>query len=78
VIAILLVILPLHFQTAGTPIPLNQGESAWDALGYTDKSYCWNDNSTANKDIYGGLYTWVAAMNRAANGDANPSRVETA
>jgi len=60
----------------GTPIPLVEDESAWDALGYTDKAYCYYQNSSANGDTYGALYTWAAAMNDAASSDNNPSRVQ--
>ncbi len=60
----------------GSAIPLVEGTTGWDALTTTDKAYCWYDNSTANRDTYGGLYTWAAAMNGAAGSDANPSGVQ--
>ncbi len=59
----------------GSAIPLKENTSEWDALTATDKAYCWYDNSTANRDTYGGLYTWAAAMNGASSSDANPSGV---
>ncbi len=62
----------------GSAIPLVEGSTAWDALGYSDKAYCWYDNSTTNRDEYGGLYTWAAAMNGAASSTANPSGVQGA
>lgn len=60
----------------GSAIPYVETNSDWDALGYDDKAYCWYDNSTANRDIYGGLYTWSAAKNGEASSDANPSGVQ--
>lgn len=60
----------------GTPIQLVEGISEWDALTTTDKAYCWFDNSTNNRDIYGGLYTFAAAMNGAVSSSANPSGIQ--
>lgn len=60
----------------GTAIPLVEGTTEWDALTETDKAYCWYDNSTINRDTYGGLYTWAAAMNGSSSSDANPSGVQ--
>ncbi len=60
----------------GSDIPLVEGSVEWDALTATGKAYCWYDNSTTNRDIYGGLYTWSAAMNGAASSEANPSGVQ--
>jgi uncharacterized protein (TIGR02145 family) len=60
----------------GSAIPLVEGTAAWDALTATSKAYCWYDNSTTNRDTYGGLYTWAAAMNGAASSDVNPSGVQ--
>ena len=47
----------------GTEIPLVESESMWDGLEVDSKAYCWHNNSTANRDTYGGLYTWAAGMN---------------
>ena len=60
----------------GTAVPLVESSSAWDSLGFTDKAYCWNYNSDKNMDIYGGLYTWAAAMNGAASSHSFPSGVQ--
>ncbi len=60
----------------GSAIPHVEGTTEWDNLTVTDKAYCWYNNSTANRDTYGGLYTWAAAMNGAASSDANPSGVQ--
>ncbi|MCH7658220.1 MAG: fibrobacter succinogenes major paralogous domain-containing protein [Bacteroidetes bacterium] len=60
----------------GTAIQLVEDNSAWDALGYTDKAYCYYDNSSTNGDTYGALYTWAASMNGAGSSDANPSGVQ--
>jgi len=60
----------------GTAIPLVEGKTAWDALGITDKAYCWYNHSTSNGEIYGGMYTWATAMNGAASSTSNPSGVQ--
>ena len=53
-----------------------ESTSGWDALGVNDKAYCWYDNNTANRDTYGGLYTWAAAVNGTTGSDTNPSGVQ--
>ncbi|MCK4662604.1 MAG: hypothetical protein KAT68_07050 [Bacteroidales bacterium] len=65
----------MHYAN-GTAIPLVEITSDWDNLGYTDKAYCYYDNSTTNSDTYGTLYTWAAIMNGATSNDANPSGVQ--
>ena len=49
----------------GTVIPLVTDNTAWANLGNnnTDKAYCYYNNSDANKDTYGALYTYAAATN---------------
>ena len=48
-----------------TPIPFIEDNATWGALGDndTDDAYCYYDNSFANADIYGALYTYAAAVN---------------
>ena len=60
----------------GSAISLVESTSGWDGVGYSDKAYCWYDNSNANRDIYGGLYTWAAAMNGAGSSSSNPSGIQ--
>ena len=60
----------------GTVIPKVTERSAWDALEYDDRAFCYYDNSSVNRDIYGALYTWAAAMNGAGSSDANPSNIQ--
>jgi len=57
---------------------LVDGTGAGNITGdYTTKYYFWyNDDSTANADTYGALYTWAAVMNGSASSDANPSGVQ--
>ena len=63
----------------GTEIPLIENTTNWNNLFYGgDKGMCYYDNSTANKDTYGALYTWSAAMNGATSSIANPSNVQGA
>lgn len=40
------------------------------------KAYCWYDDNIVNKDTYGALYSWAAAMNGAASSSANPSGIQ--
>ena len=60
----------------GTPIPLVEDKNAWGDLGYTDKAYCYYDNSSSKGETYGALYTWSAAMNGASSTDNNPSGIQ--
>jgi len=60
----------------GTAISLVTVTGEWDALSAASKAYCWYNNSTTQRDTYGGLYTWAAAVNGSAGSDANPSGVQ--
>ena len=60
----------------GTPIPLVETATEWQALGPAGKGYCWYDNNSDNKDTYGALYTWAAAMNGALSSSFEPSDVQ--
>jgi uncharacterized protein (TIGR02145 family) len=60
----------------GTSIPFVNTNVAWDALTATDKAYCYYDDNILNKDTYGVLYTWSAAMKDAASSNASPSNVQ--
>ena len=68
--------LKVTHYSDGTAIPLVEANSAWDALEVTDKAYCYYDNSTANRDVYGALYSWATAMNGATSCDSNPGGVQ--
>ena len=68
--------LKVTHYSDGTIISLVEGTSEWDGLIETDEAYCYYDNSTANRDVYGALYTWAAAMDGAASSNANPSRIQ--
>ncbi len=46
----------------GSAIPLVEDSPTWAAFEADDGAYCWYDNNIANKNTYGGLYTWAAAM----------------
>jgi uncharacterized protein (TIGR02145 family) len=57
--------------------PLVDGTDAGDIKGdYTTKYWFVYNNYPENKDIYGLLYTWAAAMNGEASSDGNPSGVQ--
>ncbi len=63
----------------GTEIPLVEETSAWISLGdnNTSDGYCWYNNDIGNKDKYGALYTWAAAMgDNAVGSDLIPSGVQ--
>ena len=49
-----------HFNS-GTSIPIVTDQTAWQSLTSISLAYCYYNNSTANGDIYGVLYTWAAA-----------------
>ena len=47
----------------GTPIPLVEDGYEWGSLSNNDAAYCYyNNNANGEKEVYGALYTWVAAM----------------
>jgi uncharacterized protein (TIGR02145 family) len=60
----------------GTNIPLVTTAGNWYNNLATTKAYCWYDDNITNKDIYGALYTWAAAMNGAASSSASPSGIQ--
>ncbi len=60
----------------GTIIQLVENEADWDALEYSGKAMCYYNDSITNKDIYGALYTWSAAMKGLASSTTNPSNVQ--
>lgn len=62
----------------GTPINLVENSTDWYTLGEIDKAMCYYNNTTTNKEIYGGLYTWAAAMDGVASSIANPSEIQGA
>lgn len=43
-----------------TPIPLVEGDAAWQAHGATP-AYCYQGDEPSNADPYGALYNWYAA-----------------
>ena len=68
--------MKVYTYNGGKEIPWVPDESNWDALSTSAEAYCWYENSTFNRDIYGGLYTWTAAMAGAASSSSNPSGVQ--
>jgi uncharacterized protein (TIGR02145 family) len=60
----------------GTSIPLVTDLTAWSIL--TTPGYCWYNNATANKSIYGALYNWytVNSGKLAPNGWHVPTDAE--
>lgn len=64
-----------HFPD-GTDIQLVTGKSTWSGMPITDKSYSWYNYDVNNKEIYGALYTWIAAMNGAGSSTSKPSGIQ--
>jgi uncharacterized protein (TIGR02145 family) len=62
----------------GTAIDLVTGALNWSALTVSSKAYCWNNDDLINKDTYGALYTWAAAMNGSASSTHTPSGIQGA
>jgi len=60
----------------GTPIPFVNTNASWDALDANSKAYCWYNDNINNKDTYGALYTWAAAMKGEVSSSTNPSGVQ--
>ncbi len=61
----------------GTPINKVSDSASWANLTPGDKAYCWyNNDSIANAETYGALYTWAAAMNGSSSSNSNPSGVQ--
>lgn len=60
----------------GTAIQLVENGTDWVLLVHSAKAMCYYDNSITNKDEYGALYNWEAAMNGSISSVANPSDVQ--
>jgi len=60
----------------GTAIPLVNNPPAWSDLTSSGKAYCWYNDDITNKELYGALYTWAAAMNGEAGNNLIPSGVQ--
>jgi uncharacterized protein (TIGR02145 family) len=60
----------------GTAIPLVNANPAWEALTPSCKAYCWYNDDIFNKDKFGALYTWSAAMNGVDSSNKTPSGVQ--
>lgn len=62
----------------GTAIPPITDNTAWSNLGdnSTDDACCYYENGITNRDTYGTLYTWAAAMNGQSSSTANPSGIQ--
>jgi len=58
------------------PIPFVETMEEWTALGSDARAYCYYENSDANFETYGALYTWAAAMNGAESSNEAPSEVQ--
>lgn len=69
--------LRLTHYSDGTPIQKVEANEDWAGLTATSKAFCWYQNdSLANAEKYGALYSWAAAMNGLPASSANPSGVQ--
>ncbi len=62
----------------GTDIPHISSNAGWDGLYSNSKAYCWYNDDINNKEKYGALYTWTAAMNGMVTSELKPSGVQGA
>ena len=61
----------------GSEINLVENSANWYSLSYEEKAYCYyNNNENGEKNIYGALYSWAAAMNGSSASNYNPSGVQ--
>ncbi len=63
----------------GANVPLVTSDLTWLNLedNNSDDAYCYfNNNTSGEKDIYGALYTWAAAMNGANTSSSNQSGIQ--
>lgn len=58
-----------------TPINLVNNPASWYALSFASKAYCWPDEKASNKDVFGALYTWSAALNGSNGSNNKPSGI---
>jgi uncharacterized protein (TIGR02145 family) len=47
----------------GTPVQFLPEDMWWDSLRVDEKGFCYYNNSTSNRNTYGALYSWSAAVN---------------
>jgi uncharacterized protein (TIGR02145 family) len=47
----------------GIPVPFTPEDEWWDSLRVDEKGFCYYDNLRSNRNTYGALYTWSAAVN---------------
>lgn len=60
----------------GDTIELVEENTYWDSLGGYIPAYCYYENDILNKEQFGVLYNWEAAMDGKASSTNNPSRVQ--
>lgn len=60
----------------GAAIPQITEESEWEQMDFSTEAYCWYDNLDENRDVYGGLYTWAAAVYASSLGDSVPAQIQ--
>ena len=60
----------------GTEISIIEDKSEWSNLEYDDRAMSFWGNSLGSVDTYGGLYTWMTAMDGSNSSLSNPSGVQ--
>jgi uncharacterized protein (TIGR02145 family) len=63
-----------HFSN-GTEIPLIENNVSWYNLDFSNKAYCYYNDSITYANKYGALYNWAAAMNGSESSENIPSHV---
>lgn len=60
----------------GSIIPRVEDRLTWYSFSLYTRAYCWYENYGAIGSLYGGLYTWPAAMNIYSESDIKPGNVQ--
>ncbi len=64
-----------RFQDGGV-IQLVEDDAEWEAISMEEETYCWYFNDIDNKNTFGALYSYTAAVHGAGGSDANPSGIQ--
>jgi uncharacterized protein (TIGR02145 family) len=68
--------LKTTYSPNGDIIPYVTSNEVWKNLDENDDAYCYYDNSTENKNLYGALYTYKSAKNACPSGWHLPTDAE--
>jgi len=65
-------LMTTHYSD-GIAIPFIEDTLSWAKLTSTHSAYCYYDYSITNRDVYGALYNWAAAINYSNSNDNKPN-----